>query len=618
MVSKQVSISISDRLRHTHIIGATGTGKSTVLANLILQDSRKGIGSILFDPHGDLVDTVIAHLPPDRIKDVVLIDPSDTEYPIGINILEARSDTEKDVLASDMVAIFRKYATSWGDQMNTIIANALLAILESIKGGTLHDLRRFLLEKDFRESILRTVRDPAVIYYWQQEYPVLKSNSLGPILTRLNTFLRPKAIRNMLIQQQGLDFDALLRENKIILFKLSRGLMGIENSFLLGSLILSKLHLTILRRQEQVQRNPIFIYLDEFQHFSTPSMKDMIGGIRKYNVGLTLAHQDLHQLQREDGELLNSVMSNCYTRIVFRVGEPDAKKLQDGLSGFDAVDLQNLGNGEAVIRIEQPQYDCSLETSPLPDIESEHAKNNASQVISLSRTVYAISRSMVETSFFASFEHKNATEKNHASKPHKESFAPPTPPVDPTPHQSVSQDTADAADQKDISRHRYLQTLIKKMAEARGYTATVEMPVPDGTGQVDVLLAKEGKTVAVEICHTTNADWELQNIQKCIAAGYTTIISVAEDTAHVEKIKKYCKKHDPTIETKQVLFLTPDALFSFLDEPVTSPPPEEVNMKGYRINVSYGSITPDEMDKKRSSVAQVIVNTLRKQKRTKQ
>ncbi|MEO6732334.1 MAG: DUF87 domain-containing protein, partial [Ferruginibacter sp.] len=291
-VDSNVTYGIEDRLKHVHIIGATGTGKSTLLANLILQDIDKGIGIVLFDPHGDLVEDIMSRIPQERIDDVVLIDPSDIDFPIGLNILEAHSDIEKEVLSSDLVAIFRKYATSWGDQMNAVVSNAILAILESKEGGSLHDLRRFLIEKEYRVSFLRSVTDPAILYYWQKEYPILKTNSIGPILTRLNTFLRPRAIRNMVIQNKGLNFEQLLSSNKIILLKLSQGLIGIENSFLLGSLILSKLHQAILQRQQASKRNPVFIYLDEFQHFITPSIKEMISGIRKYNVGLVLSHQD--------------------------------------------------------------------------------------------------------------------------------------------------------------------------------------------------------------------------------------------------------------------------------------------------------------------------------------
>jgi hypothetical protein len=646
-IQNDVSFGIEDRLKHTYIVGATGTGKSTLIANLVLQDIEQGIGVVLFDPHGDLVDDIISRIPPERIPDIVLVDPSDIDYPIGLNILQAHSDIEKEVLSSDLVAVFKKYATSWGDQMNAVVANAILAILESKEGGSLHDLRRFLIEKDFRTKFLKTVTDPAVLYYWQKEYPILKTNSIGPILTRLNTFLRPKAIRNMVVQKKGLDFTALLNSNKIILLKLSQGLIGIENSFLLGSLILSKLHQAILQRQDQSNRNPIFMYLDEFQNFITPSIKEMISGIRKYNVGLTLSHQDLQQLQREDGELLNSVLGNINTRIVFRVGEQDAKKLQDGFSGFDFSDLQNLGRGEAIIRIEQPQYDCSLDTIQLKDFDPDESLTNTEAVIAHCREHYAADRETVEASLYQSFDLDTEETKRKESEPKK----PPTPkadeepvekePVKKEPYKAQSieikhieaediefeevrefasevilpKQPKPAAEEKNISTHRYLQTLVKKMAEARGYTATIEMSLPDGSGQVDVLLAKGGKTIAVEICNTTDPDWEMHNISKCITVGYTHIVSLSGDMKQLEKIKKKCSTGIADFEKHAVLFFTPDALFSFLDESVKEHIPEEVHMKGYRVNVSYDAITKEEMERKRAAVSQVVLNTMRRQKK---
>jgi Type IV secretion-system coupling protein DNA-binding domain len=621
-ITTNVTFSGDDRLKHTHIIGATGTGKSTLIANLILQDIQKGIGLVLFDPHGDLIDDVIAHIPTDKLENVVLIDPSDTEYPIGLNILEVHSEIEKEVLSSDLVASFRKYATSWGDQMNSVLGNAIQAILENKEGGTLNDLRRFLIEKEFRNEFLKKVTDPSVLYYWHKEYPMLKTNSIGSILTRLDTFLRPKSIRNMVIQQNGIDFEALFNSNKIVLLKLSQGLIGTENSYLLGSLILSKIHQAIFRRQQNNTRNPIMLYLDEFQNFITPSIKDMLSGIRKYNVGLTLSHQDLQQLQREDSELLNSVLGNINNRIVFRVGEPDAKKLQDGFSDFDFIDLQNLGRGEAIIRIEQPQFDCSLDTLPLKSIETEARQQNIESVLAYTRKRYATSKAEVEKLLLQSFDFDipEIEKETEVTKPKpvekkempKEDVLPVAKEIIPV---VKTQESEHKKEEKDVSTHRYLQTLVKKMAEARGYTAVLEMQIPEGSGQVDVLLTKEGKTIAVEICNTTDADWEMHNIQKCITADYDTVISLCGDPRQLEKIKKKCIAGIPGLEQKQVHFFTPDALFAFLDDTVKEEVPQEQIIKGYRVNVTYDSVTPEDMQRKRASVAQVVMNSLRKQKK---
>ncbi len=165
--SGRVTQSPEQRVRHTYVIGASGTGKSTLLLNMIVQDIEKGEGLAVLDPHGDLIDDVFVRIPEKRVNDVVLLDPSDEEFPVGFNILSAHSDLERNLLASDLVSVFKRLSTSWGDQMTVVLANAILAFLESSEGGTLSDLRRFLVEPDFRRRFLDTVRDPEVLYYWQ-------------------------------------------------------------------------------------------------------------------------------------------------------------------------------------------------------------------------------------------------------------------------------------------------------------------------------------------------------------------------------------------------------------------------------------------------------------------
>ena len=618
---EEVSIGIEERLKHTHIIGATGTGKSTLITALVLNDIAQGLGTVVFDPHGDLVDDILCFIPENRLKDVVLVDPSDTEYPIGLNILEAKTDIEKEVLASDLVASFRKHATSWGDQMNTVLGNCILAILESTQGGTLHDVRRFLIEKEYRNKFLKSITDPTVQYYWQKEFPLLKTNSIGPILTRLDSFLRPKSIRNMLVQKQGLGFEKLLNGNKIILLKLSQGLIGIENSYLLGSLLLSKLHSAILKRQQEAKRNPVFIYLDEFQHFITPSIKDMISGIRKYHVGLTLSHQDLQQLQREDTELLNSVLGNIYNRIVFRVGELDARKLQDGFADFDALDLQSLGKGEAIVRIEQPKYDCSIQTLPLKEKQSGVWQKNIKRVIDHSREQYGRPRAEVERLLLESLNLEPPTTEERRAVPIKDTPTPREESPQPNIPESkpieipIKKDRVPAQEHKALSTHKYLQQLVKKMAEAKGYVAVLETQIPDGSGQVDVLLTKESKTIAIEICVTTDADWEMHNIEKCIVAKYDMVISLCGDPRQLEKIKRKCFEEIPGFDKKSIQFFTPDALFTFLDNTAKDTVPQTQLIKGYRVNVSYEEVSKEDMDRKRASVAKVVMDSLRRQKK---
>ena len=437
----------------------------------------------------------------------------------------------------------------------------------------------------------------------------------------------PRALGICLFKKNGIDFESLINSNNIILCKLSQGMIGTENSYVLGSLILSKIHQAILRRQQSTDRKPVFIYLDEFQNFITPSIKEMLSGVRKYAVGLTLSHQDLQQLQRDDSELLNSVLNNTNTRIAFRVGESDAKKLDDGFEGFDAIDLQNLSRGQAIVRIEQPQYDCSLDTFPLPIISQEGKKQIINSITAYSRTHYATSKEKIEKLLFEILNiDLPKTEKKEAPVTKEKPVDPPTDKsADITKEESLElvpssstikkgESQYRAKEEKDISTHRYTQHLVKKMAEAKGYTAVLEVQLPNGTGQVDVLLTKESKTIAVEISVTTDAEWEMHNIQKCINAGYDVVASISGDPKQLDKIKKKCIETIPGFESKPVRFLTLDAFFEYLSISTETAKPQEQIIKGYRVNVSYDQLTDEEVDRKRKSVAKVVLDSLKRRK----
>ena len=316
------------------------------------------------------------------------------KYSFGLNILTAHSETERNVLSSDLVAVFRRFTSSWGDQMTAVLGNTILAFIESEKGGTLLDLKRFLVEEDFRKSFLETVNDTQVRYYWQHEFPLLRGNPQASILTRLSTFLSPKLIRNMFAQKEGIKFQDILDNNKIFLVKLSQGLIGEENSYILGSFLVSKIHQVVTARQDLApeQRKDFFLYLDEFQNFITPSMASILSGARKYNLGLVLAHQDLSQLSNQDKDVASAAITNPFIRACFRMGDFDAKKLEDGFASFDATDLQNLGKGEAICRIERNEFDFNLKTFLLPEIDPEVAKKRKTEIINLSREKYCVKK----------------------------------------------------------------------------------------------------------------------------------------------------------------------------------------------------------------------------------
>ena len=614
---QEVSVSANLRLRHTHIIGATGTGKSTLLLSMIAQDMQQGNGIAVLDPHGDLIESILAYVPQERLEDVILIDPADGEFPVGFNILSAHSEIEKDILSSDLVAAFKRLSTSWGDQMNSVFANAILAFLENKQGGTLVDLRRFLVEKSFRDTYLESVTDPNIVYYWQHEYPLLKSNSIGSILTRLDTFLRPKLIRNMVAQKKGLDFENILDTKKILLVKLSQGLIGTENSFLLGTFFVSKMYQVAMARQAKSKenRNDFFLYIDEFQNFITPSMSYILSGARKYHLGLILAHQDMQQLTKYDTELASAVVVNAGTRICFRLGDTDAKRFASGFSYFDTEDIENLHTGEAIARIEQPNFDFNFTTIPLPEIQSEIAEQITQAVIAKSREKYGTPKDDVEKSleYLGKTKTEKLKEKEHEIQEEKQEDVIPLQPLQTTiPFVSVEIPNTTPPLQKVETQHRYLQTLIKRMAESRGYKAMLEELTPDGKGRVDVSLEKSGRRIAVEISVTTSDEWEAHNVEKCLAAGYDEVIVCSNDLKNLGKIKAQLKSRLIKEQQAKVLIFEPNEVIRYFDIQVVQESKTEKIVKGYRVKVEYDTSTIGEIAKRQEQVVKTVTKSLRK------
>jgi hypothetical protein len=596
-----VRLTPEQRVQHMHVIGASGSGKSTLIFNLIRQNIENGEGVALLDPHGDLVESILGIIPTGRINDVVLIDPSDEQYSVGFNILSAHSDLEKTLLASDLISVFQRLSTSWGDQMGIVLQNAILAFLESDQGGTLSDLRRFLIEPAYREKFLTTVRDPDIVYYWRKAFAQLSGNkSIGPALTRLETFLAPKPIRYMVTQRENrLDFADIMDSGKIFLAKLPLGQMGRENAFLLGSLLVGKFQQLAMGRQVQriESRRPFFLYIDEVQHFITPSMAEILSGARKYRLGLVLSHQELHHLDR-DRDVASAVLSNPYTRIVFRVGDGDAKKLAEGFSFFEARDLQNLEPGQAICRVEKANGDFNLSVA-LPELPSvAEATERRNQVITASREKYAVSRKDIEAAL------RSATETRGAEKP----AAPPpqkSPPGDETPTTipplESSKETedishADEPEVENIPLHQALKERIVVAGEGLGFTARMEEPVPGG--RVDVHLKRGLSVIACEVSFTTPPHHEIGNVRKCLSAGFVHVAVICDDEKRLASLKKHVQAAIESDRLPNVYFYTPDDLISRLEQ-IAKEAPGEGTLKAPKKAFQFATNLTDEERKNR-------------------
>lgn len=562
---RPVSLSIEERLRHTYVIGASGTGKSTLLLSMVAQDIEAGNGFAVLDPHGDLIEDILARIPPGRVDDVILFDPADEAFPVGFNILSAHSELERTLLSSDLAAVFKRLSTTFGDQMATVLGNAILAFLESSEGGTLIDLRRFLIDKSFRARFLETVRDEQVVSFWQEEFTLLKGLPHAPLLTRLNTFLRPKLIRHMVAQKEDrLDMRAIMDGRRILLAKLSQGGIGEENSHLLGSLVVAKIAQAAMSRQDEAaaSRVPFFLYIDEFHHFITPSIAAILSGARKYGLGLTLAHQELRQLKSRSEEVAGAVLGNAYTRLVFRVGDQDARTLADGFSFFEAKDLQNLGLGQAIARIERPDFDFNLGTTSLARVPEHTAFEHRTAVVDASRARYAKPKAEVEAILRTDISEEKREDEPPAPRRRRTVKAE-------LPVLSQPAAVGERLPGRGGPQHKYLQSLVRKLAEDRGYAVSVERPVLDGHGHIDVHLQRGDLSIGCEISVTTVAEHEAQNLAKCLSSGFTYAVLISPDEETLAEAQTLFGHHD-----KRVRFVSPDGFIAFLEEFEDSAGPE--------------------------------------------
>lgn len=615
----EVRLSTEQRSQHTYVIGASGTGKSTFMFNLIQQDLQNGEGLGVVDPHGDLVDRILGIVPEDRIEDVILFDPTDEEYSVGFNILSAHSELERNLLASDLVSAFQRLSTSWGDQLNAVLNNAILAFLESDSGGTLSDLQRFLIDSEFRRNFLRTVRDSEIVYYWEKAFPQLGGNkSIGPVLTRLNDFLAQKRIRHIVSQRQNhLDFANIIDTGKIFLAKLPKGLIGDKNAFLLGSLLVSKFQQTAMSRQRLTaeERRDFWLYLDEFPNFITSSMAEILSGVRKYRLGLILAHQELHQLQK-DSSVASAALSNPLTRICFRVGDDDARRLAPGFSNFEARDLQNLAKGEAIVRIERSDHDFNLAV-PLPAAPDEKAaKAIRERVVTASRKKYAVLRNQIE-----------ARDDSVLRPPDKPSVAPesaPQPVIAP-PQPAIPKEqlaptpSSPPALGRGGAQHTLIQARIKAAAEDCGFRVTCEGAVSETKGSADLILQKEGYSIACEISVTTTIDHEFGNITKCLKGGFNAIAVISTKKAWLKAIAEAVSGALGISEAAKISYFTPDQFIEHLANlpvAVATPPAAAVETvttsRGFKVKRSAPKLSPEERRLREEEANKTIADIIQK------
>jgi len=381
-----------DRRRHVYILGKSGTGKSTLIANMAVNDIQRGEGMALVDPHGDTDEKLLDFIPTNRIDDVAYLDPSIVGQSFHLNPLYVKNPAYGELVASGIVSIFSKlYGNSWGPRLEYILRNTLLTLVGK-PGATLLDVPRLLTNKDFREDYLNSVKDPVLINFWHDEYDKysekFQSEAISPILNKVGQFITSPTIRDIISHPNStVDFEDMMNEGKIIILNLPQGKIGEDNAALLGAMFISQIQIAAMNRanMEESKRKDFFLYVDEFQNFATTSFIKILSEARKYRLNLILANQYTAQLPIE---IQDAIFGNAGTLISFVVGAADANRLMNELGNFYTQDdLVSLPRYQIITKMSVNQTISTpfpAYTLPIPKTET----GNKEKVLEATKTKY--------------------------------------------------------------------------------------------------------------------------------------------------------------------------------------------------------------------------------------
>jgi hypothetical protein len=410
-----------DRRRHTYVLGRTGGGKSVLLANMAIQDIQNGEGICVIDPHGDLVQDILARCPKERAEDIIVFEPFDMDRPIGLNMLEVDGEEMKDFAVQEMIQIFYKLVTDpamLGPMFEHNMRNAMLTLMaDEEHPGTITDVPRIFTDTDFQRYKIAKLKDPVVRLFWEKEMAKTsdfhKSEMLGYLISKVGRFVENAMMRNIVGQPvSGFNFRKIMDEGKVLLVNLSKGRTGEINAKLLGLILVSKIQIAAMSRADipEDERKDFYLYVDEFQNFITDAFSSILSEARKYKLNLIVAHQYLGQLETSAGaagagskDLRDAVFGNVGTMIVFRTGAEDAevlaKEFAPTFNEFDLVNIERFTTYTKLMINGTAGKPFNMATYPL----SKEKNDEVAQAIrQLSRLKYGKPRSEVEAELLES------------------------------------------------------------------------------------------------------------------------------------------------------------------------------------------------------------------------
>lgn len=386
-----------DRRRHLYVIGKTGTGKSTMLANMAINDLKNDEGMCVIDPHGDLIETILDYIPSRRINDVVYFDPSDPQRTVQLNLFEGENVVHRELIASGIVSVFKKlYSYSWGPRLEYILRNALLTLLK-LENSRMSDILELLTNEKFRAKALESLDDdPILKSFWVDEYNKMqdrqRTEAIASILNKVGQFVSSPLVRDVVnARKSSFSIEDTMNSGKILLCNLSQGKLGEDNAALLGAMLITKIQLAAMTRVhiDEEKRRDFYLYVDEFQNFATESFIKILSEARKYRLNLTLANQYIAQIPEE---VQKAIFGNCGSMVSFVLGAEDAALFSKEFSEqYSQDDLISLNRYQIINRI---SIDNIL-SRPFPGTTLPLASSNnqnRDKVVRVSRERYAKSK----------------------------------------------------------------------------------------------------------------------------------------------------------------------------------------------------------------------------------
>ena len=385
--SKPIFVKNEDRFRHFYVIGQTGTGKSSILQIMARQDLRNKRGIAVLDPHGDLAKDLLPFIPKERADDLVYFDPGDLSRPMGLNLLEANSEDEKQMVVADATNIMIKLfgGEIFGPRIQDYFRNGCLTLMDCPTGGAITDLIRLFTDDNFQRERRTTLKNPIVRTWWDHTYAKMGDREKGEIIpyfaAKFGQFITNTLMRNIVGQtKSAFDIADIMNNEKILFASLSKGVLGDLNSNLLGLILVSKIQIAAMKRQQMAtaDRRDFFLYIDEFQNYVTDSIESILSEARKYRLGLVIAHQYLGQLQKSDAltksnlNLKDAIFGNVGTMMTYKIGPEDAEMMGKQFAPvYSDQDFVNMDKFKAAIKLSvdgQPTPGFSLNV-PLPWLE---------------------------------------------------------------------------------------------------------------------------------------------------------------------------------------------------------------------------------------------------------